>query len=199
MLAGKHTADALPKSVTARRLESEAELELARKPAPGRAIAPEGTVRLPRSGARHAVAWLKLLSAVDPRKPGGFAFEGRVLKPGGEIAIAELPTPAVLLECAGTQGRSRECVYILWRYGAGAWREAARAASVGAEWAQDLAPIAERLLTARKPMGVALSAAAVADRALEVLERGMRELSREEQAEALGIVHDRLAAKVASY
>jgi hypothetical protein len=178
-------------------LEAEAELDLARKPTSGRAIAPEGAIRLPRSGARHAVAWLKLLTAVDPRKPGGFAFEGRVLKPGGEIAIAGLPAPAVLLECAGTQGRSRECLYILWRYGAGAWREAARAASAGAEWAQDLAPIAERLLVPTKPMGVALSAAAVAERALEVLERGMRGLSKEEQAEVLGIVHDRLAATCA--
>jgi hypothetical protein len=190
----------VPKSVTARRLESDAELELARKPLPRRALSAEGTIRLPRSGARHAVAWLKLLEHVDPRKPGGFAFEGRILKPGGELAIAGLPTPAVLLECAGTQagpGRRRECLYIVWRYHSSEWCEVARAQSVDAEWARDLAPIAARLLTSRKPMGVALSAAAVADRALEVLERGMRELSKEEQAEALGIVHDRLVGKIA--
>lgn len=200
------------------------ELELSRKPVPRRALAPEGTVRLPRSASRrHAVAWLKLLASVNARAPGGFAFEGRILRPGGELAIAEIPEPAVLLECAGNEGglghNRGECLYILWQYwpgapimpglsadkaelssanGQGEWHEAARAQSVDAEWARDLAPIAARLLTARKAMGVALSAAAVAERALEVLEAGLAELSREDRVQALGIVHDRLAARVAN-
>src|SRR6185437_5021293 len=135
--------------------------------------------------------------------PAGFAFEGRVLRPGGELAIAEIPAAAVLLECAGIQGgrghNRGECLYILWRWDRGDWREAARAQSVGAEWVQDLAPIAQRLLSVRKGMALAVDAETVAMRVIEVLESGLKQLTEKGKGEALGIIHDQILGRLSRF
>jgi len=182
----------------------ELEAQLTAKPPEARAIAPEGTVRLPHSGKRGALTWLKLVESVDLSKPAGFAFEGRILKPGGELAIAEIPAPCVLLECAGSVGPGRghnraECLYILWRWDGADWREIARAQSVGAEWVEGLAPIAGRLLSVRKGMAVAVDAETVALRVIEVLESGLKQLSQDGKREVLGIIHDQIVGRLSRF
>lgn len=185
-----------------RRLEAEAQLTA--KPAAARAIAPEGAVRLPHSGKRGALTWLKLVESVDQSKPAGFAFEGRILRPGGELGRHDIPEPCVLLECAGPVGPGRghnraEVLYLLWRWDVADWREIARAASVGAEWVQDLAPIALRALSARKGMAVAVDAETVALRVIEVLESGLAQLSEKGKGEALGIIHDQIVGRLGRF
>lgn len=179
----------------------EAEAQLAAKPVPSSAITLPGFIRLPRSSAkRGSLSWLKLVSHVNPQTVGGFCFEGKILRPGEQIALNQLTAPAVLLECAGSVGsghRRAGAIYILWKLDGAEWREIARAQSVGPEWAQDLMPIAERLLNQRKPMGVALSSEAVIERTMEVLDRGLAGLNSDERREALALLHDQIVGRVA--
>jgi hypothetical protein len=116
---------------------------------------PPSTIALPCSSTRlqKGNVSCRLLGSVNRYANYAFGFEGRLYQPGAHIPMAELPNPAVVLECAGPQGayrrgKQRETLWILWRYdrGLSQWIELGRAPSLNWEWA----------LTLREPAAKAL-------------------------------------------
>jgi len=162
---------------------------------------PAPLVRLPRSSTRrNAVTYCKLVSTVRPDPVwGGWQLDGAVLRSGACVEADSIPAGALLLECAGDQlggsGHKRApCVYILWRLEGEAWREVARAASVGRDWTVDLGPIARRELEARP---VLVDPEAAADHVMLALDREMESLNAEARCLVARAVYDRFAARVA--
>ncbi len=169
-------------------------------------------VKLPRTCARRtAVTYAKLLYRVLPGI-GGMRFAGALVRPGASIEEAalwpgpEYPAVPVLLECAGALEsgwghRRMPLTYILWRYeprgeGELAWRELARAASVGPEWADDLARAARRALAPLGPGQAAPDAWAISARVLAAIELAMADLDPGVEAEVMSLVYDQVAARV---
>jgi len=157
--------------------------------------------RIPRTATRRQAGdWAKILSGAK-RSAFGFGFEGEFVRPGKSIDDGELYLPgtdhrfAILLECAGSEGRrDSDYAYILWRYD-GAWRELARAQSRDSSWTRDLAPIAIRALHGGDRPAIPEACAVVAriawllDGELETVEEGALSF-------VLGEVHNQLATRI---
>jgi hypothetical protein len=167
----------------------------------------EVRMRLPRTCARRqALAYVKLLTAVQTAATGGFAFEGRFYRPGTEVRAAELGPAPVLLElseaAAGSLAERKrqawEALYIVWRWDAEgeAWREVARAQGNRADTLDELKPAALRALGGAGPRRVPGVAEAAA-RIRGALERELDGLAEGARREVLAIVHDELAARMA--
>jgi hypothetical protein len=163
-------------------------------------------VKLPRSALRRgALTWSKLLDHVDADARNGFGFQGRILRPGALVALEELPEPAVLVECAGSDGsghghRRSATTYILWQFdrARGEWRELARAASVGREWASDLRSIALRALGHEPAPFIPPTTQETIARVLALVEGELRGVRAETVLDLMGALHDRLAAHAAA-
>lgn len=128
-------------------------------------------VRIPRTSSRRTEqCWARLLCRVNGMNFTPMAFEGKLLRCGKVLLESELcpgpeyPRTPVLLEHAGIAeagwGHRRSTqLYVLWRYEreTGEWKELARAAGYGEDWACYLIPIAERALSEQwrlvKPKG----------------------------------------------
>jgi hypothetical protein len=132
---------------------------------------------------------------------GGWAFEGDLVRPGSVVELDGLPEPAVVLECAGTDGagqghRRSGVVYVLWRLDrqAGEFRELARVVCENRDWTVDLGPIARRELAPSQP--VLVDPKRVCERICGVLDEEMDRLHRDAQRILLLALYDRLAARV---
>ena len=156
------------------------------------AICSPGFVRLPHSSTRRgAITWIKLLTAVDQTRQGGFAFQGTLLRPGAQVEAATLPDPAIFIECAGTEGghgnNRGQSPHLLWRYDQRArdWMLLAQSVSLRDEWAADLMPIAIRELNQ-----VAPESNETVDRELERLEH----LTAADLSSLCSRLYDRMAS-----
>ena len=175
----------------------------------------DDAVKLPRSSARNAQGYIKLLNRINDKLHYGFSFEGTLFPPGRMVSAAELrpavdyPEIPILLECAGTQNprdgrpstRHWPTLYILWRWDASkdGWREVARSVSESWDWAADLQPIAKRLLLESKgDVQIFSGADQVARRVGELLSQELYGLSPIDRGRALGILHDQLCSAFAS-
>lgn len=171
-------------------------------------------IRLPRSSARNAGGYIKLLSGINEKLPYGFSFEGSLFAPGKIVTGEDLrpgsqyPEIPLLLECAGVQNprdgrpssRHWPTLYILWRFDPAKqeWREVARAQSESWDWAADLQPIAKRLLLeGRGGVEVFRGADQVAHRIGHAIETELMSLSPIDRSRALGILHDQLCSRFA--
>ena len=159
-------------------------------------------VRLPVTAARrNALTFAKLLTRVDPAAATGFQFEGRILRPGSWVEESELPTPALVLECAGAArmgwGHRREpSRYLLWQYEKGAWRELARVEGESWEWTLELGPIAARALAAGRQVP---TARALAQRLSGLLDTELARLDAPAAAQACALLHDQFAARMVAW
>jgi hypothetical protein len=184
--------------------DNRAQFALDRKP-PGvaRAISTANEIRLPWSGNRlHAGCWLKLLSRVS-QAPGGFAFEGQLLRPGSTVPLVGFPQPAVLLECSGPQGgrghNRGHTRYIVWRWDVTIreWEDLGQASSVSDEWAGMLRGIASGALNpveARPQFDCAGSV----DRIVSFAESEMHGMTRPLRNLVLERLYGRIAGLVAA-
>jgi hypothetical protein len=161
----------------------------------------ERLIRLPHtSGRRNQITYLQLLERVTPDTVwGGWRFEGRLLRHGATVPADTLPKKALLLECVGNQPggsghRRAPTVYILWRLQGDAWREVARAASVGRDWTLDLGPIARRELEPARP--VLVDPEGAAGRVMIALDRELEPLNAEARCLVARAVYDRFASRV---
>jgi hypothetical protein len=173
-----------------------------------------GGVLLPRSSPRKCDrAHAKLLRYVDPDGYNAMGFEGNFLKPGSILTEEQLrpslefPQVPILLEHAlapahGIPGHRRcDSIYILWRWEREewAWRELARAVSPCWDWAIVLRPLAIRALEEARgpaPPELALDLEAITGRVLLALDTELRTLDKEHCRRLLGVVYDRLAARM---
>ena len=171
------------------------------------------TVRIPRSAvSRSAEGFAKLLFDVEPNVYSGFAFKGRLLRPGSHIAESDLwptpeyPRPALLVEYAGpslkpARGHNRhaqENLWILWRYrpGAGKWEELARCCMVAETLVSHLLPIARAALAEARGPQPLIDIAAVEARIAGLLDAELRGLSPAQAERVLTVVHDQLATRI---
>jgi|ERR1051325_678778 hypothetical protein len=187
--------------------EAAANFAIEKKP-PGvaRAICVPGEIRLPRSASvrRSDYTFLKLLDRVGEHT-GGSAFEGRILRPGATFREKDLPDPAVLLECAGTEGRRREkggtaeCRYIIWRWDKimREWCDLAQASSEHGEWAYALQGVARRALNPEEAVRVFDCARSV-DRVLSFLETELYGMNAKLRVRVLENLYGRIAGLVAA-
>ena len=115
-------------------------------PAPRKRI-----VRLPQSSVRtqKQFAHLKLLNRIHPLE-SPIAFEGKLLAPGANISVEDLPEHPVIIECVGPVGTGmrREILWILWAWDwpREEWHELARSQSVNSDWTLALREPAIRAL-----------------------------------------------------
>lgn len=157
-------------------------------------------IRLPRTAERrNQISYIQMLERVTPDTVwGGWRFEGQLLQPGATVPADSLPRDALLIECAGTvpggSGHRRApTVYILWRLEGDAWREVARAASVGRDWTLDLGPIARRELEPARP--VLVDPEGAAGRVMAALNLELEPLNAEARCLVARAVFDRFAAR----
>ena|SRR5579872_1638392 len=205
LLTGEHTVEFSPRATSPmpfnyREAESQAIQEASSKhPSRARAICGEDDIRLPRSSGRSsATTSLKLLSRVNPERPGAFAFEGTFLRPGGTIAKAQLPSPALLLECCGSTGNGwghnrSETLHILWRWDGADWKDIAQMRSVGSEWVEVFHPIITRELATPKNEQV-LDLIGIVQRVLGSLESELEGGTNEDRLEVFEVIYERLPA-----
>lgn len=161
---------------------------------------------LPRSSrSRSACGHLRLLTAVDLHAPPGLQFTGKLLPPGGVFDAADLPRPAIILECAGgartAPARTRysfETLWILWSFdfGRGEWREVIRAQSSDATFSLNFAPAAHRLLYAA-PVPIAQDRVKPVVRTLAILiDEHLASISSEERCAALAGIETHIANEI---
>src|SRR5690242_7481374 len=175
---------------------------------PAAAGSRERCVYLPNSCPenRRQHTHLKLLTRVDPDAPFNLGFEGRILWPGAQLPESELPAPAVVLEYAGPQGKavrgkSREHLYILWRYDyqERAWVEVARALAMGWEWAQILRKSA--VLELEPPVTESVDETRrgreVADELLAVIDYRLAKEPDQARIVALTAIYDQVEGRIA--
>lgn len=185
--------------------EQQANFTVDKKP-PGvaRALTAPGEIRLPRSTMRRTSGgWIKLLTAVT-LAAGGFAFEGRLLRSGDTIPADDLPQPAVLLECAGTEGRGRghcrgDTRYLVWKWDGRAkdWQELAQASSVGDEWAAALREVARRALQPEDAM-TPIDCVASAERILSFVESELYGMAQPWRTRVLERLYGKIAGLIAA-
>jgi len=177
-------------------------------PAVARAICVPGQIRLPRSATERRSSdftFLKLLDRVTEH-PGGSAFEGRILRPGDTFPENELPDPAVLLECAGTEGRRREkggtaeCRYIVWRWDKRMreWFDLAQASSEHGEWVLALQGVARRALHPEEEAVKTFDCQESVDRILSFAQSEMHGMSPRLRIQVLERLYGRIAGLVAA-
>ncbi len=186
--------------------DTQANLPIDKKP-PGvaRAICAPNQVRLPRSATRRDTGtWIKLLERVTD-SPGGFGFEGKLLRPGETIPAGQLPEPAVLLECAGTEGRGRghnrgDVRYIVWRWDRSArdWQELAQCSSVSGDWALALNGVALRALHPDDQVITPFDCEASVDRILSFAESEMHGMQSRLRNRVLERLYGRIAGFIAA-
>jgi len=176
----------------------------------------ERVVRLPQSGPnRQCMKYCKLLSKVDQNTgPSGYAFHGKIFRPGLSCALSSLrPSPEypevpVLLECAGPIEPAKyelkgmrdvtSYLYILWQLHGSTWVELARTQSTSSTWTLDLAHVARRALSEggaqeRQPLDMS----AAANRIMGLFEREVEGLDGLEKWDLACLLHDSIAAQVA--
>jgi hypothetical protein len=144
------------------------------------------------------------------------AFEGKLLKPGALIDEAELwPTPEypeipLLLEYAGHDRTGRghrrsNDIYLLWRYerSRAAWVELIKCTCQGADWIEQLKPIAiAELGRAVLPVTMeeaAAQAASVTGRVLGVLDHELEMLGPRDRHLVMTFVYQEFSARAVAY
>jgi hypothetical protein len=96
----------------------------------------------------------------------------------------------------GGSGHNRApCLYVLWRLDDGAWRELARAATIGRDWTIGLGPIAKAELDPPRP--VLIDPESTARRLLADFEREIEPMELRARVLVVRAVQDRLAAAMA--
>lgn len=169
-------------------------------------------VLIPRtSQSRGALGYAKLLCRVRPRRTFD-AFEGTLLRPGARIDEADLrpapdyPAIPILLEYAGHDSSGRghrrsNDIYVLWRYDAAAcgWLELIRCTCQGADWIEQLKPIALREIARSSEPVDARHAADVCGRVLGVLDQALERLDRDERHLVMSFVYQAFSARSAAY
>lgn len=169
-------------------------------------------VHIPKTSlSRNALTYAKLLCRVCPRRTFD-AFEGALLRPGALIDEAALwPTPEypaipILLEYAGNDQSGRghrrsNDIYLLWRYdaAAGAWRELIRCTSQGADWIEQMKPIALREIARSAEPIDARHAADVSGRVLGVLDQALERLGSDERHLVMAFVYQAFSARNTAY
>jgi hypothetical protein len=176
----------------------------------------EPLVRLPKSGKRgDRIAFLKLLYRVRTHPLTAWEWEGKLMRPGATVPEPDLhpephyPRCPIVLECAtsplsvGKPGGGR-VLYVLWKYDSEnrQWREIARAEIPAANWSWviDLAPLAVRALEeqgANVP-AVLPNLLRIENRIVAFLDRTLNGLEDQDRAEVLSVIHNQLAARIAS-
>lgn len=158
-------------------------------------------VKLPRSALnRNCVTHIKLLDHVDEYAHYAFGFEGRFLRPGSSVPLAQLPDPCVLLECAGSLGRGKGSLRIIWRLdrARGEWIEVARAVSTDWSWSLALRPIALSELRG----GVAAPAAdvpAIAGRVVALLDLELHRIAPGDRGAVLSAIDPEIAGRIVEW
>jgi hypothetical protein len=174
-------------------------------------------VLIPRtSQSRGMLGYAKLLCRIRPRRTFD-AFEGTLLRPGALIDEAALrpapdyPAIPILLEYAGHDRSGRghrrsNDIYVLWRYDAAVcgWLELIRCTCQGADWIENLKPIALRELARSSEPGVdvdraARHAADVSGRILGALDVELERLDRDERHLVMAFIYQAFSARATAY
>jgi hypothetical protein len=163
------------------------------------------------STSRGAFSYAKLLRRVCPRRTFD-AFEGKLLRPGARIDEADLrpapdyPAIPILLEYAGHDSSGRghrrsNDIYVLWRYdaAAGTWSELVRCTCQGADWIEQLKPIAVREIARSCEPVDARHAADVCGRVLGMLDQALERLDRDERHLVMAFVYQAFSARATAY
>lgn len=164
-------------------------------------------MRLPQSSKnRHNRGFLRLLSDVDVHAPLGLQFRGQLLTPGVPFDPADLPCPAVVLECAGrvrvaalvNSRYSFESEWVLWRFNfeACVWVEVVRGVSPDAGWSMDFAPAAHRLLYANRTDAGAQRARSESERLTAQLDHELAAMTREMRCHVLAALDAYVANEI---
>jgi len=158
-------------------------------------------IHLPRTPPRRQPeTFLKLLRYVDAFGEYGFGFDGTVFRCGAEIDTADLPRPAVVLECAGNAapGRGQPILWILWRLLDNfTWRQVARAESFDWTWSIALRPVAVRELRGGAAEVPPADLPEITRRIVGELDRELRALPRAVRCHLLGRIERELNARIA--
>jgi hypothetical protein len=140
------------------------------------------------------------------------AFEGKLLKPGTLIDEAELwPTPEypetpLLLEYAGNDHTGRghrrsNDIYLLWRFDRArrCWVELIRATCQGADWIEQLKPIAFAELGRALAPPDPNAAAGISGRVLSVLDHELEMLGAGDRHLVMAFVYQEFSARAVAF
>lgn len=162
---------------------------------------------IPRSAAsRGTLTYALLLRRVHPERSNARTFEGKYLKCGSRVEAAQLrpdlsyPEKPVLIEFAGTDrtgsGHNRSAdIHVLWRLEADGWLEIARTICKGADWVQQLRPLAMREVGG-PPAADPHLAFQTAKQLVNRLDEDFLNLSASDRQVALGLVYEQIAARM---
>jgi hypothetical protein len=163
------------------------------------------SVKLPFSGGRQRVGFVKLLRRVPATATSGFDFDGTLFRAGRLVSIAELqpqgyPEVPVILECAGIirpgRGHQRsEYQYLVWQWDPrrGDWFELARCASNSSDWAAHLAKAAHDAIEGSLPR---LDLDSIAVEIRRFLDAELERVAADDRVRLLGVIHDELAVRL---
>ncbi len=165
------------------------------------------TICIPRSAvSRGAPTYALLLRRVHPYRTNARSFEGTYLKCGSRVERSQLrpdpsyPETPVLLELAGNDrtgwGHNRSSqIHILWRLEDDGWLEVARTISKGADWVEQLRPLAMREVGG-PPAADQKLAFQTANVLVSRLDEDFRNLSNADRQIALSLVYEQIAARM---
>ena len=151
---------------------------------------------------RNAGAFIRVLEKVDPAATHGFGFQGRNYRSGSTIKIADLPNPAIALECASIvppklgPREPNHMLWVLWRFGyrENEWLEMARTSSSDWTWSLTLRPLAIRLLN---PQPITFDCAEIARALTLSIEAELGKVPKEAQGDLLTRLDVHLAQQIA--
>lgn len=165
------------------------------------------TICIPRSAvSRGMPTYALLLRRVHPDRIGARTFEGKYLKCGLRVEQSQLrPDPSypenpVLLEFAGSdcagRGHNRSGqIHVLWRLEDHYWVEVAKSIGKGADWVEQLRPLALREVGG-PPAADQKLAFQTATGLVSRLDEDFRNLSNVDRQIALSLVYEQIAARM---
>jgi hypothetical protein len=144
-----------------------------------------------------------VLSEVRLDAPLNTGMEGRIYPPGAVVPLEQLGERPVVLECVGPENpmprRRTAITWILWAWRDGEWRELARTAAMGAEWAEVLRRPAFRALHPDPGLvDVIRYSREAAEKIMETIDERMNPEPARVKGSILATIYDRIAGRIAA-